>query len=296
MGDVVPDMNSHAARPLTAGLRRLLLVASVLVLLAGIPLYLGTEQTDLYFAWTVKPPITAAFLGAAYWASCVLEFLSARERLWARARLAVPAVLVFTTLMLLATLLHLDRFQFDSPNVVARGVTWAWLAIYVGVPPAALVLLIRQLRVPGGDPPRLAPLPVWMRLALAVHAAVMIALGVALLLAPRTAAVLWPWMLTPLTARAVGAWLAGLGVAAAAAWWENDFVRARVGFITYALLAALQFVALVRFPGALDWSLPGSWLYVVFLLSIFVVGAYGWSSARRIDTVSRNPALERRHR
>src|SRR5205823_914957 len=121
----------HGARPLTGGLRRLLLVASVLVFLAGIPLYLGTEQTDLYFAWTIKPPITAAFLGAAYWASCVLELLSARERVWARARLAVPALLVFTTLMLLATLLHLDRFHLNGSNIVARGVAWAWLAIYV---------------------------------------------------------------------------------------------------------------------------------------------------------------------
>jgi hypothetical protein len=288
MTDAMRTVSSDAARPLTVGLRRLLLVASALVFLAGIPLYLGTEQTDLYFAWTVKPPITAAFLGAAYWASCVLELLSARERLWARARLAVPAVLAFTALMLLATLLHLDRFQFDSPNLVARGVTWAWLAIYVGVPPAALVLLFRQLRVPGGEPPRVALLPAWVRLVLAVHGAIMLTLGVVLLLAPGTSAVLWPWMLTPLTARAVGAWLVGLGVAAAAAYWENDFVRVRVGFITYALLAALQFVTLARYPGALDWSLPSSWLYVVFLLSIFIVGAYGWVSATRLDTASRS--------
>src|SRR5207244_4892791 len=94
-----------AIRPLAAGLRRLLLVASGLVFLAGVPLFLGTEHTDLYFAWTIAPPLIAAFLGAAYWASCLLELLSAREQTWARARLAVPAVLVFTTLMLVATLL-----------------------------------------------------------------------------------------------------------------------------------------------------------------------------------------------
>ncbi len=271
------------ARPLTAGLRGLLLVASVLVFLAGVPLFLGTEQTDLYFAWTIKPPITAAFLGAAYWASCILELQSARQRLWAHARLAVPAVLAFTALMLLATLLHIDRFHLNSPNAVARGVTWAWLAIYLGVPPATLVLLVLQLRVPGGDPPRLAPLPAWMRLVFAVHAVVMLAIGVALLLAPRTSAVLWPWMLTPLTARAVGSWLVGLGVAAAAAFRENDFARVRVGFHTYALLAALQFVALGRYPGAVDWSLPRWWIYLLFLVSIFAVGVYGWWNARRVD-------------
>ncbi len=287
MGKAVRNLESHDARALTVGLRRLLLVASALVFLAGIPLFLGTEQTDRYFAWTIKPPITAAFLGAAYWASCALELLSARERLWARARLAVPAVLVFTTLMLLATLLHLDRFRFHSPNAIARGVTWAWLAIYVSVPPAGAVLLARQLRAPGVDPPRLASLPKWMRLALACQGVVMLAVGIALLIAPRTSAVLWPWSLTPLTARAVGSWLVGLGVAAALAFRENDFLRVRVAFITYALLATLQFVAVARYPSALDWGLASSWMYLLFLLSIFVVGASGWLGARRHSSASR---------
>jgi hypothetical protein len=276
-------MDSHAARPLTAGLRGLLLVAGVLVFLAGIPLFLGTEQTDLYFAWTIKPPLTAAALGAAYWASCALELLSARERVWARARLAVPAVLLFTALMLLATLLHLDRFQFNSPHAVARGVTWAWLAIYVVVPIAGVALLVGQLRVPGDDPPRLAPLPPWMRAVLALHAVVMLALGIALWVAPGASALVWPWMLTPLTARAVGSWLVGLGVAAAVGYWENDFGRVRVGFVTYALLAVLELLALARYPGAIDWRLARSWLYVLFLLSILIVGAYGWWRARRAD-------------
>jgi hypothetical protein len=55
-------------------------------------------QTETYFAWTIHPPLTAAVLGAGYWASFVLELLSARERLWARTRVAVPAVLLFSTL------------------------------------------------------------------------------------------------------------------------------------------------------------------------------------------------------
>src|SRR5438477_11787365 len=130
-------------RPLTRPMRWLLYAASTLVFLAGLQLSFLTEQTDTYFAWTIAPPLTAAFLGAAYWASCMLELLCARERTWARARLAVPAVLVFTTLMLVATLLHLDRFHLASPLPVARGVTWAWLAIFVGVRPIGVVLRLR---------------------------------------------------------------------------------------------------------------------------------------------------------
>jgi hypothetical protein len=44
-------------------MRGLLLAAGALVFLAGFQLFILTEQTDLYFAWTIQPPLTAAFLG-----------------------------------------------------------------------------------------------------------------------------------------------------------------------------------------------------------------------------------------
>jgi hypothetical protein len=50
-------------------MRWLLLTAAALVLLAGLQLFVFTERTDTYFAWTIINPLAAAFLGAAYWAS-----------------------------------------------------------------------------------------------------------------------------------------------------------------------------------------------------------------------------------
>jgi hypothetical protein len=91
-------VQSRTAAPTIPGMRRLLYVNSALVLVIGIPLYLLSPQTETYFAWTIHPPLTAAVLGAGYWASFVLELLSARERLWARTRVVVPAVLLFSTL------------------------------------------------------------------------------------------------------------------------------------------------------------------------------------------------------
>ena len=100
----------------TFAIRLILLAASVLVLSGIISLYWLTEQTDRCFAWTIGLPLTAAFLGSGYGAGFLLEYLSSREQVWARARLAVPAVLLFTTLTLMATLLHLEPFHFDCPH------------------------------------------------------------------------------------------------------------------------------------------------------------------------------------
>ena len=263
-------------RALTAGMRRILLVAGGLVFLAGFQLFVLTEQTEHYFAWTIQPPMTAAFLGAAYWASFALEFLASREKWWDRARIAIPTVLIFTTITLAATLLHIDRFHFTSSEPIAVFAAWFWLAIYALVPPLMLVLLYRQLSVPGEDQTRVRILPIWLRGMLGIHSIILLGVGVPLFLAPQIAGVVWPWKLTPLTARAVAAWLIGLGVGAGQAVYENDFARLRVAMISYTLFGLLEFLALLRYWINVDWTAVQSWLYVAFLASVVLVGASGW--------------------
>ena len=271
------------ARRLTIGMRLMLIVASILVFLVGIQLFLLTEHTDRYFAWTVSPPLTAAALGGAYWASSVMELLASRQRTWAQARIAVPAVLIFTTLTLATTFLHLDRFHLGHRFAVfTQAVSWVWIAVYVVVPVLMSILLVSQLRAAGVNLPRRSPLPRWLRLMLGLHAMVMLSLGLGLFLVPRTTLALWPWMLTPLTARAIGAWLLGLGLAAAQAVAENDWERVSVAIHSYVLLGVLEFVALIRFPNTLDWGRPAAWLYIFFLTTILLVGVFGWMTTARI--------------
>jgi hypothetical protein len=59
------------ARP-SAGLRWFFGVSAVLAAVAGFQLFVGATETDRFFSWTIDPPLTAAFLGAAYWAAMVL--------------------------------------------------------------------------------------------------------------------------------------------------------------------------------------------------------------------------------
>jgi len=265
-------------------MRRILLLAGGLVFLAGFQLFVLTEQTEHYFAWTIQPPITAAFLGAAYWASCALEVLASRERWWDRARIAVPTVLVFAITTLVVTLLHIDRFHFNSSEPIAVFASWFWLAIYALVPPLLLLFLYRQLRVPGKDEPRLRFLPVWLRGLLGIQAVVLLGVGIPLFLAPQIASVVWPWKLTALTARAVAAWLIGLGIGAGQAIYENDFARLRVAMISYTVFALLELLVLLRYWTSIDWAAIQSWLYVAFLASVLVVGVSGW----RVPVSQRN--------
>jgi len=266
-------------------MRVLLLVATGLVLLAGAVLTLAPTGTDTWFAWTIDLPQTAAFLGAAYLASAVVEATSARARWWVHARVAVPSVFTFTALTLVVTLVHLQTFHLgpDQPPL-PRGIAWLWLAIYAVVPVTMVLLWWRQQREPGSDLLRTHPLPASLRVAIGVVAAGLLALGVALLVAPVAAgAAFWPWDLTPLTGRAVGAWLVGLGVAGVSVVLEADARRARPVAAGGLALAVLAGVGLLNFPADVAWGTPQGWGLVLALVT--------WAGlSAAIITVGRRPA------
>jgi hypothetical protein len=58
------DASEEASRQLTTATRMLLVAFAVLSGLAFGQLYVLSGQTDRYFAWTIVPDVTAAFLGA----------------------------------------------------------------------------------------------------------------------------------------------------------------------------------------------------------------------------------------
>ena len=278
-------------RTTTRSMQRLLFAASVLVFVIGIPLYLFPTRTDELFAWTIQPPITAAFLGGGYWASVLLELLAARERSWANARIAIPAVFGFTALTLVVTLVHIDRFHLGSEHAWrTQTVTWVWLLVYASVPPTMAALWLRQMRGSGQDPPKGEALHPWMLVILGLQGAVMLVLGITFLIAPSdTAPHIWPWALSDLTARAIGAWLVGLGIAALHAVLENDSRRVRAGMVGYAAFGVLQLIAVARFAAEEDaagghvirWDHLSSWLYLVFLAGMLAAGAFASLGGRR---------------
>jgi hypothetical protein len=254
--------------------RILLFVAAGLVFLAGIQLFVFPLRTDEYFAWTIGSPMTAVFLGAAYWSAIGLEVAAARADSWAGARIALPTVFVFTALTFVVTLVHLDLFHLDRELALnTRLVTWLWLAVYGGVPVMMVVAHGRQRRVGMATRPP-SGLPVVVRGVLIVLAAVLLGFGLSLLMAPTWADDGWPWALTPLTGRAIGAWLVGLGVAAADARALDHAPSLRPLGATGVLFGVLQGVALLRHGDELAWDEAPAYGYVAFLVVLSSVSLW----------------------
>lgn len=267
-----------SARPLTRGIRILYASGAALALGAAVMTFGLTTRTDDYFAWPIAPEITAAFIGACYLSAVTLLFLASRSTTWAEGRLAAAPVISISLLLLAATVIHWDRFDQE------HFVFWLWLAAYVLVPPVLVILVLRQLREPGEDPAPGVPLPAWARVGLAVAAAVMLAVGAILFFAPGLAQDFWPWTLSPLTSRAIGAFVVGFGIAAVAGLREDDLGRLRAPALAYAVLGAAVLVAVARYSDQFDLDLAG-WLFLGFfgtvLLGSALVAALGRSEPAR---------------
>jgi hypothetical protein len=76
-------------------------------------------------------------------------------------RVVLPGGIASSALATIATFLHFDRFNQDSPFAFARGITWVWLIAYPILPPLLLAFWPGQVRArvrlaPGREV-RLAP-------------------------------------------------------------------------------------------------------------------------------------------
>jgi hypothetical protein len=263
---------------LTRELRALLWAFAALAFSAGLLLYVLSGNTGDTFSWTIKPSLTAAFLGAAYWAACVLFAWSALQSLWVQARPFVLPVAVIALLLLTATLLHDDKLHKD---LFGR----FWVAAYLLVPPFLAATLWVQRRAPRvAGPPREA-LSALLRALLVVQGVVLAGVGIALFASPGTSDSLWPWQLTPLTARAIGAFLVGFGAAALQGAYENDIRRLAGSAYAYATLGLLELVAVLRYPDALDGSGTRGIVYVAVAGLVLGTGLAGsvraWGGPQR---------------
>lgn len=246
-----------------------------LLFIAGVQLFILSEQTNLYFAWTIPLPFTAAFMGAGYWAALAHAFAILRNPSWDRMRASIPAGLTATTLLLIATILHLSQFHLDSPAFVTRFVTWVWIIVYIVTPPIFLYFFVTQMRRSGDAKENPTPFPGWVRGGFILLAVFGLITGIGLFFFPNSFMSLWPWPVPPLASRAVGTWMATFGVAAATLVLNNgqaDNVGTASSLLAFCVF---QFIVILRYSSSLDFAKPLAWGYILFLLLGLVASSVG---------------------
>lgn len=264
--------------------RILLWTVVVLAFAAGVELFVLSASTDRFFAWTIQPPISAAFLGATYWSASLMAFLSVRTGKWSSARPMLVGILAVTPLLLAVTLLHIGKFHLGQVYGVA------WIVVYTTLPVVTPLVLTVQRRH-AHAPTRSAPFPPVLRALTALLGAALAIVGLVLLFAPSASRRFWPWPLATLSAQAIGSWLVAYAVTVAWLVHEGDTSRSRSAALAYPAFGLLGIVALIRYPSSVRWSSPRTLLLLASLVAA-IVGGVGVSVLGRKHEGSRRAARD----
>jgi hypothetical protein len=205
-------------------------------------LYLQGDQTGERFAWQIDSRLTAAFMGAGYLGGAYFFLRVGLAEQWHRFAAGFPPVAVYTFFMLLASLLHWNN-PFDPGHWPFQ----VWLVLYI-VTPVLIPLLWRWNNTRDPHTPARGELKVPLRLrqAMAVAGGVILLAALFFFIFSTIAINVWPWPLTPLTARVMAGWQALLGTGALAIARENRWSSWPVALQSIAYWQSLNVVAFFR--------------------------------------------------
>jgi len=252
-------------------------VLFVLAAANGVFLYLVPGRADTDYAWSIQPPVNAAFIGAGFLAGTLATGLVLwRATRWRSFSLLPPALWVLATTLLLATIIHADRFRWDYP------LTWVWTLVYAGVPVAIPYLVAAQWQI-AEPPPEVDPALRAPRILAGIAGAGLLAGAAALYLAPADLGEHWLCPLTPLLARAVAAWYALFGTMLLTfALAQRRRVEGLIGYATLATWCVLLLALPLLHPG--DVSGGAAWYALMAaLLTLAIYGlAMAWPERDRL--------------
>jgi hypothetical protein len=271
------------------------LVIFIILMPAVVVLWATPGETADRWAWAIAPQLSAIFLGSGYGAGAYFFWRTFRARRWHPSSAGVLGASVFAALMLLATLLHWDRFNHGDAPFLAAFAFWGWIVVYIVSPPAVFALWWRnRLTDPRTPDPYEPLLSAAVLFAARLFALVALAMAAVFFLSPATAIDLWPWKLTPLTARVLASLTAQVGVGALLLSLDRRWSTWRLIVQTFFVATALLLVGAARAWDEFDTDDVMTYVYVGGLLAADVALAVLYVRTERRTTGRRGlPASPR---
>lgn len=253
------------------------IIVPFLVAAFGI-LYLFPDRTQELFAWGIQPRMSAMMLGAAYIGGAYFFVRAATSARWHWVQVGFLPVTTFATLMGIATILHWNRFNHGYLSF------FAWVGLYFTTPFIVFLLWLRNRATDPGPtgafPDRRVPDPV--RLVIGLVGGLTVLISIILFLQPGFMISTWPWQLTPLTARVMGALFALTGVGEL-----GIALDARWSAVRIALQSQMIGIALIALAIVFSWSNfhqanPLTWVFIASILFLLVASPlfYIWMERR----------------
>lgn len=230
------------------------------LVVAFVVLYPWPSDAGRLFAWKIAPSVTAMMLGAVYLGGAYFFLRAARATRWHTVKGGFVSVGVFASLMGIATILHWDRFAHGHVAF------WLWAGLYFTTP---FLIFGVWFANRGHDaaatdadlllPPAATPVIGGLGILALVTSAF-------LFLFPARAISVWPWTVTPLTARVLGA-IFSLGIAGIGIFADRRWSSARILLQVAALMLLLILAAALRSHADFDAGNVLTWAFAVGFLA-----------------------------
>jgi hypothetical protein len=208
------------------------------------------------------PPLHARFLGAMYLSGTTFMGVAILARRWRELRVVVPMIAIWTGMLGLVSLLHLEVFDW------AREQTWAWFVAYIGFPLIAAWVAWQQRAIQ--DAAADTPIAPALRAYFSIQGACVTLLALALFVVPSALAARWPWAITPLLAQIYSAPFLSFGLGSLLAARQRDWIDVRI--VVYATLVFTLgvLIASIIHSALFNVGSPATWLWF---------GGFGLASA-----------------
>jgi hypothetical protein len=241
------------------------------LVVAFVILYLFPEHTPKLWAWPIAASMTSMMLASAYIGGAYFFVRVIWERHWHEVAAGFLAVTAFASLLGIATLLHWDLFSHHHVSF------WAWAGLYFTAPFLVIGawLANRRYGVPVADGDVL--LRPAERVVITALSVLALATGVVMFVAPTSMIDLWPWPLTPLTARVVAATFC-LGGAGAGVWFDARWTSLRMMLQVEVIMLVLILVAAVRARDEMISGRAFTWPLLIGVVLMLVGSAHLWVS------------------
>ncbi|NIV30906.1 MAG: hypothetical protein GWN58_15855, partial [Anaerolineae bacterium] len=199
----------------------LLLLANAVPAIFNLMVLLPT-MTDVMFVWTVEPVINARLMGVMYANALILVGIGFFQPNWARVRIVMVLIALFSVLATVMTFVYLKPFLAHPWFHLTY-----WLGMYLVLCVAAPFVLVTEERKQGGRLPVEVPLNGATRLLAVLFALISLVCALGLFFGIDTVNQVWPWKLPPLVGGLIGVLFTTHAVAYAWALWDGDWLRVR---------------------------------------------------------------------
>ncbi len=265
---------------ITPLLRWVTAVEVAVLIVSGLGLFfLPSVLTDIW-TWDLLP-FNTRFLGAVYTASIAAAVLVIKGT-WSPARMVVPMIFVFTIIVLMVSLVYIDRFELSKFSV------WGWFILYIGIPINAAYHLWLYRDRPA--PPEYHLPSLWNQL-IGAFALFLAFYGIGLLILPDTFSEIWSWQIDDFHARMYSVAFLTPAVGGLYVYRGTTSIELLTLGLTQVAGGALSIIGLLIVDSSVKlvkWSAVQTWLWIgIFSLLTF--------SGVIMIALSRNPNIVATH-